>query len=70
MIVSLCSLGSLHSMIFSAGRLTQAAGSRDYLPRFLETAAPIKGRVIDSRSRFCAWIFRHTSQAEQENMPA
>ena len=38
-IVCLAGLGGLHAVTFSAGRLTQAAGARQYLPKILKADA-------------------------------
>lgn len=38
-VVGLSCLGALNAIVFSAGRLTQAAGARQYLPAFLNAAA-------------------------------
>lgn len=38
-IVCLSCLGALNSIVFSTGRLTQAAGARHYLPAFLKSDA-------------------------------
>ncbi|KAK6530533.1 Y+L amino acid transporter [Orbilia ellipsospora] len=52
-VVCICALGSLNSIVFSTSRLTQAAGERNYLPRFLKANAGTFGGT----NRWLSWSY-------------
>jgi len=74
-IVCLSCLGTLNAQMFSAGRLTQAAGARNYLPAFLNSAA---GSTADGPrhnhnkqplgGRF-SWIYLFPNTTKDQNIP-
>ncbi|KAI9783532.1 MAG: hypothetical protein M1839_003702 [Geoglossum umbratile] len=75
LMVCLCSLGSLNALVFSASRLTQAAGARNYLPAFLGTADSAGGKSRNgptqgSTGSFCAGRCCYQSQTKNQNLPA
>ncbi|KAG8162059.1 hypothetical protein KVR01_007824 [Diaporthe batatas] len=70
-IVCLSCLGTLHAIVFSAGRLTQAAGSHSYVPQFLgRSATPPLQRLRG----LCGERGRHRSSVDldvtRQNIPA
>jgi amino acid transporter len=74
-IVCLSCLGALNAQMFSTGRLTQAAGVRNYLPAFLNAAA---GSTADGQRRnhntqplggFFSRIYQFPNTAKDQNIP-
>lgn len=71
-IVCLSCLGALNSIVFSTGRLTQAAGARHYLPAFLKSSAGLPAELPHNRTAptsFSSRICPAPNRAKNQNIP-
>jgi hypothetical protein len=74
-IVCLSCLGALNAIVFSAGRLTQAAGARQYLPSFLNHIADFTtdgtghNRRIQASRGILRRICPSPNGAKEQNVP-
>jgi len=71
-IVCLSCLGALNSIVFSTGRLTQAAGARHYLPAFLKSSAGLSAELPHNRTvpaSFSGRICPTPNRAKNQNIP-